>query len=47
MATFLNTSLLNEWIPKLIEASSKELIIIVHYIKTSDRMYNYLHEANK
>lgn len=47
MAKFLNTTLLNEWIPKLIEASEKELIIIVPYIKTSDRMYNYLLEANK
>jgi phosphatidylserine/phosphatidylglycerophosphate/cardiolipin synthase-like enzyme len=47
MAKFLNTTLLNEWIPKLIAASENELIIIVPYIKTSDRMYNYLYEANK
>lgn len=47
MATFLNTASLNEWIPKLIEASEKELIIIVPYIKVSDRVYNYLKEANE
>lgn len=47
MATFLNTTSLNEWIPKLIEASEKELIIIVPYIKVSDRVYNYLKEANQ
>lgn len=47
MATFLNTASLNEWIPKLIAASEKELIIIVPYIKVSDRVYNYLKEANE
>ena len=47
MATFLNTASLNEWIPKLIEASERELIIIVPYIKVSDRVYNYLKEANQ
>ncbi len=46
MAKFLNTALLNEWIPKLIEETKSELMIIVPYIKTSDRMYNYLQEAN-
>ena len=45
MAKFLNTASLNEWIPKLIEETKRELIIIVPYIKTSDRMYNYLQRS--
>ncbi|HNR19086.1 MAG TPA: phospholipase D family protein [Bacteroidia bacterium] len=47
MAKFLNTTLLNEWIPRLINETAKELVIIVPYIKTSERIYNYLFEANK
>ena len=47
MAKFLNTDLLNEWIPKLISETERELIIIVPYIKTSDKIYKYLWEANK
>ena len=39
MAIFLNTTKLNEWIPKLINETKKELVIIVPYIKTSDKMY--------
>lgn len=46
MAMFLNTTKLNEWIPKLINETKKELVIIVPYIKTSDKMYNHLKEAN-
>lgn len=38
MAKFLNTTLLNEWIPKLINETQKELVIIVPYIKTSERI---------
>lgn len=47
MAKFLNTDLINEWIPKLISEAEKNLIIIVPYIKTSDRIFKYLWEANK
>jgi hypothetical protein len=47
MAKFLNTDLLNEWIPRLIRETKKELIIIVPYIKTSDRIYSHLFEADK
>lgn len=47
MAKFLNTDLINEWIPKLISEAEQELIIIVPYIKTSDRILKYLLEANK
>lgn len=47
MAKFLNTSLLNEWIPRLIDETVGELIIIVPYIKTSTRIYKHLFEANK
>ena len=46
MPLFLNTQRLNEWIPKLINESEKELVIIVPYIKTSNRIYNHLYEAN-
>lgn len=47
MAIFLNTEKLNYWIPKLIEETQKELVIIVPYIKTSDKVYQPLKEANK
>jgi hypothetical protein len=47
MAKFLNTDLLNEWIPRLIDETERELIIIVPYIKTSNLMYKHLHDANK
>lgn len=46
MAQFLNTAGLNEWIPKLIQKAEQELIIIVPYIKTSDRVFKFLKEAN-
>jgi hypothetical protein len=47
MAIFLNTTKLNEWIPRLINETKRELVIIVPYIKTSDKMYKHLQEANK
>lgn len=47
MAKFLNTDLLNEWITKLIDETERELIIIVPYIKTSNRIYKHLYDANK
>ncbi|WP_418884520.1 phospholipase D-like domain-containing protein [Cognataquiflexum nitidum] len=39
--------MINEWIPRLISEAEKNLIIIVPYIKTSDRIFKYLWEANK
>lgn len=47
MAKFLNTDLLNEWIPRLIEETERELVIIVPYINTSSRIYNHLLRANE
>lgn len=47
MAKFLNTDQLNEWIPRLIKETRRELVIIVPYIQTSDRIYTHLWEANK
>lgn len=47
MPKFLNTILLSEWIPKLVNETERELVIIVPYIKTSEKMYNCLYEANK
>lgn len=46
MAQFLNTDLLNEWIPRLINEAERELVIIVPYIKTPDRIYRNLVAAN-
>ncbi|MFD2823816.1 phospholipase D-like domain-containing protein [Lacinutrix iliipiscaria] len=46
MALFLNTQKLNHWIPKLIEESEKELILIVPYIQTSENIINALNEAD-
>lgn len=46
MAIFLNTLGLNQWIEILMEKAERELIIIVPYIKTSERVFNYLKEAN-
>lgn len=46
MALFLNAEKLNEWIPKIINETIRELVIIVPYIKTSDRVYQPLKGAN-
>lgn len=46
MALFLNTPKLNYWIPKLIEESEEELILIVPYIKTSKNIINALKKAD-
>ena len=46
MAKFLNTKQLNIWIPKLIEETERELIIIVPFIQTSERIFQLLSEAN-
>lgn len=47
MAKFLNTDSLNEWIPRLIRETERELVIIVPYIKTSQNVFAHLFEANK
>lgn len=47
MAIFLNTPKLNHWIPKLIQESEKELILVVPYIQTSDNIYESLQTADK
>lgn len=47
MAKFLNTTLLNQWIPKLIDETERELIIIVPYIKMSEQIFNHLKKANQ
>lgn len=47
MAKFLNTGGLNEWIPKVIENAEEELVILVPYIKTSERLFKALKKANK
>lgn len=46
MAKFLNTDLLTTWITRLIEEAERELVIIVPYIKTSERVYNLLKQAD-
>jgi hypothetical protein len=47
MAIFLNTQKLNEWIPKIISETVRELVIIVPYIKASEKVYKQLCEANQ
>lgn len=46
MPIFLNTQKLNEWIPKIISETERELVIIVPYIKASENVYRQLCEAN-
>lgn len=46
MPRFLNTELLNEWIPKLISTSQKELVIVVPFIQLSARVYDELLKAD-
>lgn len=46
MPRFLNTELLNEWIPKLISTAQKELVIVVPYIQLSAPVYNELQKAD-
>jgi len=47
MAEFLNSSELREWIPRLINETERELVIIVPFIKTSRLLYESLENANK
>jgi phosphatidylserine/phosphatidylglycerophosphate/cardiolipin synthase-like enzyme len=46
MAKFLNTKGLSEWIPKIIEETERELVIITPYMQLSDKIYENLVEAN-
>lgn len=46
MAKFLNTKGLSEWIPKIIEETERELVIITPYMQLSDNIYENLVEAN-
>lgn len=47
MAKFLNTQGLSEWIPKIIDETESELVILTPYIQLSQLIYNKLLEANK
>jgi hypothetical protein len=46
MALFLNTNKLNYWIPKLIAEAQNELILIVPYIKVSQRIFEALNKVD-
>lgn len=46
MAKFLNTQGLSEWIPKIIEETERELIIITPFMQLSDKIYKALLAAN-
>lgn len=47
MAEFLNKKKLLEWVPKLIETTEKELIIISPYIQISEKIFALLTDAQK
>jgi hypothetical protein len=47
MPKFLNTKGLINWIPKIINETERELVIITPYMQLSDNIYNCLLEANK
>ncbi len=47
MAEFLNKEKLSKWIPKIIETSEKELVIVSPYIQVSDKILNLLKQAEK
>jgi phosphatidylserine/phosphatidylglycerophosphate/cardiolipin synthase-like enzyme len=47
MAEFLNKEKLLEWIPRIIETSEKELIIVSPYIQVSDKIISLLKKAEK
>ena len=46
MAKFLNTQGISEWIPKIIDATDRELVIITPYMQLSDKIYECLFNAN-
>ena len=47
MALFLNTNKLNYWIPKLISEAESELILIVPYIKVSQKIFAALQQTDE
>ncbi|MFD2518255.1 phospholipase D family protein [Salinimicrobium flavum] len=47
MALFLNTNKLNYWIPKLISEAESELILIVPYIKVSQKIVEALQQTDE
>ena len=47
MVKFLTTQGLSEWIPKIIEETQRELVIITPYMQLSNKIYNLLLDANK
>jgi sugar-specific transcriptional regulator TrmB len=47
MAKFLNTKGLINWIPKIINETERELVIITPYMQLSDAIYDCLLNANK
>lgn len=46
MPKFLNTQGISEWIPKLIDVTDRELVIITPYMQLSDKIYERLFNAN-
>lgn len=46
MPKFLNTQGLSTWIPRIIEETQRELVIITPYMQLSDKIYKLLVEAN-
>lgn len=47
MPKFLNIQGLSKWIPKIIEETERELVIITPYMQLSDKIYNLLLDAEK
>lgn len=47
MSVFLNTEKLKYWIKKLIDYSKEELIFVVPYIQTSEKIYSALKKADE
>ncbi|MBL7887748.1 MAG: phospholipase D family protein [Flavobacterium sp.] len=47
MPKFLNTQGLSEWIPRIIEETERELVIITPYMQLSDKIFNLLVKADK
>jgi hypothetical protein len=47
MPKFLNTQGLSTWIPRIIEETERELVIITPYMQLSDKIFNLLIEANE
>lgn len=47
MPQFLNTELINEWLPKVIATAKNELVIVVPYIQLSPIVFSELQKADK